>query len=160
MYPWLAGFFLPSQTYLGSLNARAMRQRLCAFTGVVERAPYLRPLAILIDGHSHSTTEMFVASLQSVRRARVFGDTSLGGVVGAVYDRLPDGDVLEHPVVDFVAATGSRPEGTGVVPDERVPLRRANMLAGRDAAMARAITWITRETRRPSTWKSVEKCAQ
>jgi carboxyl-terminal processing protease len=150
MYPWLAGYFVPGRSFLGAFVARGARQALCAVPvsgpdSSIGRVRYLHPLAILIDGHSHSTTEMFVASLQAVGRARVFGETSLGGVVGAMYDRLPNGDVFEHPVVDFVTATGSRPEGAGVVPDDVAPARRADLLAGRDAAMDAALHWLDRE---------------
>jgi carboxyl-terminal processing protease len=160
MYPWLAGFFLPAQTYLGYFSARAMRQALCAAASVPHRAPDVRPLAILIDGHSHSTTEMFVASLQAVGRARVFGDTSLGGVVGAIYDRLPNGDVLEHPVVDFVTATGGHPEGAGVTPDEVVPLRRVDLIADRDVVMDRATVWLMTQTGQPVVREQAKKCAE
>jgi carboxyl-terminal processing protease len=160
MYPWLAGFFLPAQTYLGYFSARAMRQALCAAASVPHRAPDVRPLAILIDGHSHSTTERFVASLQAVGRARVFGDTSLGGVVGAIYDRLPNGDVLEHPVVDFVTATGGHPEGAGVTPDEVVPLRRVDLIADRDVVMDRATVWLMTQTGQPVVREQAKKCAE
>ena len=55
---------------------------------------------------------------------------------------LPNGDVLIHAYGDFVTATGTRLEGRGVVPDEEVPLNRAELLAGRDTALERALQWI------------------
>jgi carboxyl-terminal processing protease len=56
--------------------------------------------------------------------------------------RLPTGDVLLHVTADLVAPDGRRVEGRGVVPDEPAPLRREELLAGRDAALEAAIRWI------------------
>jgi carboxyl-terminal processing protease len=73
---------------------------------------------------------------------RVFGNTSIGGVLPAVFDRLPNGDVLYHAIADFVTADGIVLEGRGVIPDEPVPLRRADLLAGRDPVLETALAWI------------------
>ena len=43
--------------------------------------------------------------------------------------RLPNGDVLMHVIADFVAPDGSRIEGHGVMPDERVALTLADARA-------------------------------
>ncbi len=58
---------------------------------------------------------------------------------------LPNGDVLMHAVGDFVTAKGERLEGRGVIPDEAVTLTRADLLAGRDAALLAALRWIGAE---------------
>ena len=44
---------------------------------------------------------------------------------------------------DYGAPEGRRIEGEGVVPDETVPLRRAELLAGRDAALEAAVAWAS-----------------
>jgi carboxyl-terminal processing protease len=93
---------------------------------------------------SASTSEMFSASLQALGRARVFGERTSGQALPAIATRLPNGDVLMHVIADFVAADGSRIEGRGVVPDEPVPLTRADLFAGRDAPFDAAIRWIER----------------
>jgi len=80
--------------------------------------------------------------MQSIGRVRVFGDTTLGGVLPASMDRLPNGDVLYHAFGEFETATGVRLEGRGVYPDQAVPLSRADLLAGRDAALEAALDWI------------------
>jgi carboxyl-terminal processing protease len=111
--------------------------------------PYSRPLAILVDGMSASTTEMFTAALQALGRARVFGERTAGQALPAMATRLPNGDVLMHVIADFVAADGSRIEGTGVRPDELVPLNRADLSAGRDAPLSAALLWIERARQGP-----------
>ena len=82
--------------------------------------------------------------MQSIGRARVFGQTSMGQALPALFDRLPNGDVLIHAWGDFVTGTGVRIEGRGVIPDEPVQLSRDALLAGRDLALERALAWIDR----------------
>jgi carboxyl-terminal processing protease len=152
MLPWFAGQFFCDAVAFGTFTARAGSQVVNAQPRRALSAPhaceaYTGEFAILIDGHSHSTTEMFAASMQALGRARVFGETSFGGVVGAMYDRLPNGDVLEHPVVDFATPTGTRPEGRGVVPDVVVPLTRKALLSSADAVLDSAVDWIRRRDR-------------
>ena len=79
------------------------------------------------------------------------GKTSRAGNLTAtipcqVKNVLPNGDLLIHAYGDFVTSTGTRLEGRGVIPDEEVPLRREDLLAGRDATLGAALAWI--DTRR------------
>jgi carboxyl-terminal processing protease len=106
--------------------------------------PYGGPVAILIDALSGSASECFTGGMQSVGRARVFGQVSMGQALPALFDRLPNGDVLIHAYGDFVTADGTRLEGRGVIPDETVPLTREGLLAGRDATLDAALAWIDR----------------
>ena len=66
----------------------------------------------------------------------------MGQALPALFDRLPNGDVLIHAYGDFVTADGTRLEGRGVIPDELVPLLREDLLAGRDAPLEAALAWI------------------
>ena len=54
--------------------------------------------------------------MQSIKRARVFGTRTAGGVLPAVLERLPGGDVLQDAIGDFTTAAGERIEGRGVIP--------------------------------------------
>ncbi|MGH7467161.1 MAG: S41 family peptidase [Longimicrobiales bacterium] len=162
MFPWLAGFVLPPATRLGLFRFRDRVHPLCAAPQA--GAVYAGPLVVLVDGHSHSTSEMFAASLQSLGRAQIFGDTTFGGVVGAQYDRLPNGDVLEHAVVDFETSTGDHPEGRGVIPDQVVPLRGDDLRRGTDRVLLAAREWIDAERNRSADEKrhtsmALAKCA-
>ena len=105
---------------------------------LVERVePFAGPVAILVDGMTGSASECFAGGMQSLGRARVFGQTSMGQALPALFDRLPNGDVLIHAWGDFVTGTGVRIEGRGVVPDEPVALIARRLLAGRDARWTR-----------------------
>jgi carboxyl-terminal processing protease len=110
--------------------------------------PFAGPVAILIDELSGSASEVFAAGMRSIGRVRIFGATSVGGVLPASWDRLPNGDVLYHAIGEFITPSGERLEGIGVVPDEPVPLTRADLLAGRDPVLNAAMRWISGEKRR------------
>ena len=111
-------------------------------------APFAGPVAILIDELSGSASEVFAAGMRSIGRVRIFGATSIGGVLPASWDRLPNGDVLYHAIGEFITPAGERLEGIGVVPDEPVPLTRADLLAGRDPVLNAAMRWIAGEKSR------------
>ncbi len=93
---------------------------------------------------SGSASECFAGGMQSIGRVRVFGQPSMGQALPALFDRMPNGDVLIHAYGDFVTAEGTRLEGRGVIPDEVVPLVRADLLAGRDRTLEAALAWIDR----------------
>jgi carboxyl-terminal processing protease len=119
----------------GSLNV-AVRPRAQAFTGRV---------AILVDGMTASCGEVFAAGLQDLGRARIFGSRTAGAVLASAIERLPNGDALQFVVADYVSHGGRRLEGVGVVLDVEAPWDRASLLAGKDAALERALEWIRGE---------------
>jgi carboxyl-terminal processing protease len=143
----VAGHFVADERPIGILRQRTTELRLKANPRLVNTSgqrvtPFAGPLAILIDGLSVSTSEIFAAGMQHGGRARVFGDTSAGQALPATAARLPNRDVLMHVVADLTAPDGTRIEGRGVIPDQPVPLQRADLLAGRDAALEAAVAWI------------------
>ena len=87
-----------------------------------ECASYAGRVAILVDETSYSASEVFAGGMQAAGRARVFGARTPGGALPALLRKLPNGDVLEYAIADFVTVSGERIEGRGVVPDE--PVRR------------------------------------
>jgi carboxyl-terminal processing protease len=104
-------------------------------------APFGGPVAILVDGLSVSTSEIFAAGLQVLGRARIFGEATAGQALPAMIAQLPNGDVMQYVVADFTAPDGRRIEARGVAPDHHRPLRRGALLAGRDEALADALAW-------------------
>jgi carboxyl-terminal processing protease len=143
----LAGHFVNEQATLGVMKTRTAELKFPANPRRVNAAgervePYKGPVAILVDGMTGSASECFTGGLQSIGRARVFGQTTMGQALPALFDRLPNGDVLIHAWGDFVTGTGVRIEGRGVVPDAPIALSRASLLAGRDAPLEAALAWI------------------
>jgi carboxyl-terminal processing protease len=147
MVAGVGGHFLDSIVSLGTMRTRGSELRFVVNPRrATSRGEPVRPyggrLAILIDPLTGSTSEIFAAGMQAIGRARIFGETSAGQALPAMATRLPTGDVLLHVTADLVAPDGRRVEGRGVVPDEPAPLRRAELLAGRDAALEAAVRWI------------------
>jgi carboxyl-terminal processing protease len=68
----------------------------------------------------------------------------MGQALPAATRTLPDGEVLEYAVGDFVTAGGRRLEGAGVQPDEVVPVTPEDLRQGRDPVLAAALAWIDR----------------
>jgi carboxyl-terminal processing protease len=145
----LSGHFLAERATLGVMKTREQELRFNANPRLVnadgERVePFKGPVAILVDGMTGSASECFAGGMQSLGRARVFGQTTMGQALPALFDRLPNGDVLIHAWADFVTGTGVRIEGRGVIPDEPVDLTRKALLSGRDGTLDGALAWIDR----------------
>ena len=148
----IAGHFLREPASLGSMIGRSNTLEFYASPRKVSAdgkrvRPYAtKPLAVLIDGRSASTSEVFAGGLQDLGRARVFGETSAGMALPAQATTLPNGDVLLHAVADFVTSKGTRLEGRGVLPDETAAPTRDALLHGNDAALTAASQWIKTST--------------
>jgi carboxyl-terminal processing protease len=143
----ISGHFVSEPTSLGVMKTRDTELRFMANPRLVnsrgERvAAFGGPVAVLVDAMTGSASECFTGGMQAIGRARVFGQTSMGQALPALFDRLPNGDVLIHAYGDFVTSNGTRLEGRGVVPDVAVPLRREDLLAGRDATLESALQWF------------------
>jgi carboxyl-terminal processing protease len=143
----IAGHFTENHDTLGVMKTKESTLRFDANPQLVDASgrrvqPYGGPVAILVDGMTGSASECFAGGMQSLGRARVFGQTSMGQALPALFDKLPNGDVLIHAWGDFVTGTGVRIEGRGVVPDVPVALTRASLLQGRDVTLEAALAWI------------------
>lgn len=149
----ISGHFVPRRDTLGVMKTRenpafrfVANPRLVSADGQPVKT-YAGPVAILVDAMSGSASECFTGGLQSLGRARVFGQTSMGQALPALFQSLPNGDVMIHAYGDFVTSDGTRLEGRGVVPDVMVPLSREALLAGRDETLDAALAWIDQAKR-------------
>ncbi|MEX2660845.1 MAG: S41 family peptidase, partial [Vicinamibacterales bacterium] len=146
----IAGHFIPEAIPLGVMKMRDNELKFTVNPRRVSAAGerveiYQGPVAILVDGLSGSASECFTGGMQSLKRVRVFGERTMGAALPSQFDRLPNGDVFIHATGDFVTADGTRLEGRGVLPDERVPVTRESLLSGRDAPLEAALVWIDSE---------------
>ena len=138
----LAGLLTDEQYSLGQMTMRSGQINFVAFP---QQDAYLGPIAILVDGMSASTSELFAAGLQESGRARVFGRPSMGAALPSYIKLLPNGDRLQHAIADMRTARGRRIEGRGVIPDEKVPLRPKKLFLGQDPTVDKALKWLQRE---------------
>jgi carboxyl-terminal processing protease len=100
------------------------------------------PVAVLLDSCSASTSEILAAGLQELRRARVFGGVSAGKALPSMIEQLPNGDGLQYVMADLHTPAGVRIEGPGVQPDVLAHHSVETLLAGRDAQLEAALSWI------------------
>jgi carboxyl-terminal processing protease len=143
----IAGHVLAAPELLGrvhmrgvDLEFRANPRRSTPDGRAVE--PFAGPVAILVDELTASTSECFAGGLQSLHRARVFGQPTMGQALPAATEALPNGDVLLYAIGDFTTSTGQRLEGAGITPDEVVPRTLAALARGEDAPLEVALAWI------------------
>jgi len=136
----MAGWFVARRSRrLGTMNERdgatdyMVNPRPDTFNG---------PLAILVDGGSASTSEIFAAGLQDLGRAHVFGTKTAGAALPSMFIRLPNQDGFQFAEANYTSRNGQVLEGTGVTPDVIVKHTRESLLAGRDAPLDAAVEWI------------------
>jgi len=106
---------------------------------------YGGPVALLVDGSSASTSEIFAGGLKDLGRARIFGTRTAAAALPSVITRLPNGDGFQYAVANYISEGGRALEGNGVVPDVEVKLTREALLAGHDSVLDAALDWIRRQ---------------
>lgn len=139
MAPAIAAMFLDRETSLGAMRMRRGELRFVAYG---KEGAYAGPLVILVDEGTASTSEIFAGTLQEVGRGAVAGQPSVGAVLPSIIEKLPNGAILQYAVADFTTPKGVLLEGRGVLPDLAVPLRRADLLTGRDPVLDAALAHI------------------
>lgn len=100
------------------------------------------PVAILMDGQTGSTSEIFAAGLIDHKRVQPFGQTSAGAALPATTHNLRNGDVLLHAIGDFRTQGGFVVEGAGVSQAIGVAPTRADYTSSTDPELRDALKWI------------------
>jgi carboxyl-terminal processing protease len=108
--------------------------------------PFTKPVAILIDEVSASTSEIFAGGMQDLGRARIFGTRSPGAALPSIVEVLPNNDRLHYAFANYISFKGQTLEGHGVIPDEPVEPTREALLAGKDPFLDAAVAWITSQS--------------
>lgn len=120
------------------LDFRVMPRRV-AMDGT-RLSPFDGPVAILIDGMSGSTSELFASGMQATERAKLFGARSAGEALPSRTLPLASGDFLLYAFADAHDSLGRRIEGVGVHPDFPVVLTAENIHS--EPVLRAALSWI------------------
>jgi carboxyl-terminal processing protease len=135
----VAGFFIgEAGKQLGQMKMRdpASGEITTLKLAVFPRANvFAGRVAVLIDGGSASTAEIFAQGMKDLKRARIFGTRSAGAALASDIIRLPDGDGFQYPTASYTSASGRVLEGNGVIPDVEVR-------EGSEAVIDAAVKWI------------------
>ncbi len=135
-----AGWFVAQPgRKLGDMQMRGSTLKFVVFP---RPTTFQGPLAILVDGCSASTSEIYAGGLQDLKRARVFGTRTAAMALPSLFERLPSGDGFQYAIANYISEGGQALEGRGVVPDEEVRPTQAELLAGKDPVLDRALAWI------------------
>lgn len=106
------------------------------------------PVAVLVDGSSASTSEIFAGGLKDLGRARIFGTKTAAAALPSIFERLPNGDGFQYATANYISEGGKPLEGLGVTPDVEVNLTREGLLAGHDAVLDAALSWIRKTNKK------------
>jgi carboxyl-terminal processing protease len=109
--------------------------------------PFRGPLAVLVDGCSGSTSEIFAGGMKDIHRARVFGTHTAAAALPSTFELLPNGDGFQYAIANYISQGGRPLEGIGVTPDEEVKPTRRQLLDGHDPALEAALHWIDQQKR-------------
>jgi carboxyl-terminal processing protease len=139
----MAGWFTDkSGQQLGTQYMRGLALKYVIFP---RPEPFRGPLAVLMDGCSASTSEIFAGGLKDIGRARLFGTRTAAAALPSVIERLPNGDGFQYAVANYISAGGKPLEGVGAIPDEEVRPTRRQLLEGKDPVLDAAIDWIRKQ---------------
>ncbi len=139
----VAGWFIDHQGL--ELGKEYLREATIKFVVFPRPEPFRGPLAILVDGCSASTAEIFAGGLKDIHRARIFGTRTAGAALPSIIERLPTGDGFQYAIANYISASGKPLEGIGVIPDAAVGPTRETLLAGKDRALDAAVEWIEQQ---------------
>jgi carboxyl-terminal processing protease len=141
----MAGWLIAEKdTYLGTMY---MRDNELKIVVLPRPTTYAGPVAVLVDGLSGSSSEIFAGGLKDLGRARIFGSRTAGAALPSAIEKLPNGDGFQYALANYVSRGGEVLEGVGVVPDVEVALKREVLLQGKDAALESAVAWIREQAR-------------
>lgn len=142
MFAWFAGRFVPRDVEIVSTRSRgAPDEPLFARAGP---PTYDRPIAVLIDGGTASSSELTAAVLAEQRQAVLVGETSCGCVVAIRGEYvLPDGGALRVTRRGYRTAGGRRLEHDPLVPAVVVEPTLAQWRSGDDVVLDAAERLLT-----------------
>ena len=136
----MAGFFVQKPGEV--LGTMQLRDSSLKFAINPRQPQFSGKLAVLVDGLSASTSEIFAGGLQDLKRARIFGSQTAGAALPSVIERLPNGDAFQYAIANYVSTGGEVLEGKGVKPDVEIRPKRESLLEGKDDALESALKWI------------------
>ena len=139
----MAGFFVQQPGEV--LGTMQLRDSALKFAINPRQPQFAGKLAVLVDGLSASTSEIFAGGLQDLKRARIFGSQTAGAALPSVIERLPNGDAFQYAIANYTSTGGQVLEGKGVTPDVEVRRKRESLLHGRDDGLESALKWIQQD---------------
>jgi carboxyl-terminal processing protease len=130
------------------LGVMQMRDNELKFVIFPRAETFDGPLAILLDGASASTSEIFAGGMKDLGRAKIFGTRSAAAALPSSIEKLPNRDYFQYAQANYISEGGKPLEGIGVIPDFEVRLTREVLLKGRDPVVDAAVQWILKQEKK------------
>lgn len=138
----LAGLLVEKQSSLGTMKTRTGESNLVVFP---QSDAFSGKIVILTDYGTGSTSEVFAAGMQDIKRAKIVGETTAGAVLPSVMEKLPTGALFQYAIADYKSPNKILIEGRGVRPDIEVNLTRGSLLKGQDLQIETAVREILKK---------------
>lgn len=137
VFEWLLDRFIDRPVVLGTLAMRRWHRPVVeTIEGEPTAHPYLRPVAVLVDGSTGSAAEWTAHALVELRGAIAVGEPTCGCVVGIRREFvLPDGGVLRVAEAGIRSPLGRRMENDPLVPSMVVRPTLAELRHDDDVAL-------------------------
>jgi len=101
------------------------------------------PTAVLVNKGSASASEIMAGALQDLGKARVIGETTYGKGCGQSVFEFPDGAQLRLTTFLWKTPKGRTIDKTGITPDEVLKAEPADIRAGKDVQLDRALQYLS-----------------
>ncbi len=131
------GFLVPSNTPIGTFVSRPLAKEYAKSSNAplidpiaiaawakrefrprrVSAEPFKGKIAVLVDEHSASASEIVANALREKFKSPIIGAPTAGAVLVSTFNRLSHGFQLQYPVGDYVSYGGMRIEGRPLRPD-------------------------------------------
>jgi len=108
--------------------------------------PIALPTVILVNKWSASAAEIVSGAMQDYGKATLVGETTFGkGSVQEYIDSFSDGSALKITVAEWLTPKGRSIDKKGITPDVAVDLTDADIKAGKDPQLDKAIEIVTKK---------------
>lgn len=104
-----------------------------------KQASFTKPVALLTEKGTQSAAESFTLALTTQAHVRSFGGKTAGAFSDNILKELPNGWLVSLSVGDYRDQNGVSYEGTGLVPNVPLAANKAELIAGKDRVLEKAI---------------------
>ncbi|MDP4847639.1 MAG: S41 family peptidase [Akkermansiaceae bacterium] len=105
-----------------------------------------KPMVVLCNGNTFSNAEIFCHAIKRLRRGKLIGTPTNGGVISAVGITIPEVGELQIPFRGwFHAETGLDLELNGAVPNIVIPFLPEDQAKGKDPQLEAAVRVLAKE---------------
>jgi tricorn protease len=111
-------------------------------------ATWTKPIVVLCNQNSFSNAEIFAHAIKTLKRGKLVGVTTAGGVISTGAAQIMDVGTLRLPTRGwFIPGTGEDMELNGAVPDAIVWPDPAEFARGTDSQIVKAVEVLTQDVK-------------